>query len=95
MPLELELVTEDVYRRTAKDAAQREASNRSIPLSCADKAQTRNSLGPQLPQSEDMLDLQQQQPLAEPQDQPHRFKGGPDWVMVTRSKTAQCDYIRT
>ena len=61
--------------------------NQSIPLSCADEAQTQNSPGPQLPQHEDASGSQPQQPLPVQEDWPHKFEVGLDWTMVTKSKT--------
>ena len=66
--LELELVMEDVYHQVVEDAAQWETGNQPIPPSRADEAQTWNSPGVQLPEYEDMLDSQPQQPLPMQQD---------------------------
>ena len=33
-----------------------------------------------------MPDPQQQQPLTEQEDRPHKYKAGPDWVLMTESK---------
>ena len=77
---------EDVYHRAVEDAAQRELGDQPIPPSHADEAQKRNSPGPQLPQYEDVPGLQPQQPLPIQEDQPHKFKPGPNWAMVTKSK---------
>ena len=33
------------------------------------------------------MDAQQQQPPTAEEEQPHKFKPGPDWVMVNGSKT--------
>ena len=80
-------MTEDVYHRAVEDAAQRELGNQPIPLSRADEAQTQNSPGPQLPQYEDVSGLEPQQPLPVQEDRPQKFVAGPDWTMVTKSKT--------
>ena len=87
VPSELELTTEDVYSRDVEDAAQQESGNQPVIPLHADEVQTRNSLGPQLQQFEDVPDSQQQQPPTEQEDPPHKFKLGADWVMVTKSKT--------
>ena len=82
-PLELEQATEDVYRRQVEDAAQRESGDHPLPPSCAGEAETRNSPGPQPPSHED-------KPSSKPPEQedwPHKFQLGPDWHMVTPSKT--------
>ena len=79
-------MTEDVYHLAIEDAAKRESGDQPIPLSCADEAQTWNSPGPQLPQYEDMPGLQPQQPLPMQEYQPHKFKPGLNWAMVTRGK---------
>ena len=84
---ELELPTEDVYLWAVEDAAQRELHNQPIPPSCADEAQTRNSPGLQLPEYEHVPGSQPQQPLPVQEDRPHKFEAGPNWTMVTRSKT--------
>ena len=80
---ELEQATEDVYHWQVKDAAQREASDHPLPLSRADEAETQNPPGPQPPSHED-------KPSPQPPEQdgwPHKFQPGPDWHMVTPSKT--------
>ena len=82
-PLELEWVTEDVYHRQVEDAAQRESGGHSLPPSHAGEAETQNSPGPQPPSHEDKLSSQP----PEQEDQPHKFQPGPDWHMVTASKT--------
>ena len=76
---ELEQATEDVYCRPVEDAAQRETGNTPIPPSCADEAQTWNSLGVQLPEYKDTPDLQPEQTPSMQQDRPHKFV---EWVLL-------------
>ena len=83
---ELEKATEDVYRRAVEDAAQREGGNQPIPTSCANKTQTWNSPGVQLPDYEDTPDSQAQLAPSVPQDWPHKFEPGPDWTKITESR---------
>ena len=80
---ELEQVTEDIYRWQAKDAVQRESGDHPIPPSHADEAETRNPLGLQPPSHKDKTSPQP----PEQEDWPHKFQLGPDWHMVTPSKT--------
>ena len=54
-----------------------------MPPSCADEVYTWNLPGPQLQQSEN---AQQPRPPTA-QELPHKFKPGPDQVLVTESKT--------
>ena len=86
-PSELEQALEDVYHWAVEDAAQREVDNQHNPPSHADEAQTRNSPGPQLPQYENVLGAEPPQPLPEQEDWPHKFVAGPNWTIVTKSKT--------
>ena len=77
---ELEQATEDVYHQQVKDAAQREVGDHPLPPS---RAETRNPPGPQPPSHEDKPSPQP----PEQEDWPHKFQPGPDWQMVTPSKT--------
>ena len=82
-PSELEWATEDVYCWQVEDAAQRELGGHLLPPSRAGEAETRNSPGLQPPSHEDKPSSQP----PEQEDQPHKFQPGPDWHMVTPSKT--------
>ena len=82
-PSELEQATEDIYRRQVKDEAQRESDGHSLPPSCADGAEIRNSPGLQPPSHEG----QQSSQPPEQEDRPHKFQPRPDWHMVTPSST--------
>ena len=82
-PSELERATEDIYHQQVKVAAQRESGDHPLPLSHAGEADTRNSPGPEPPSHEDKPSSQP----PEQEDQPHKFQPGPDWHMVTPSKT--------
>ena len=73
-------MTEDVYHWQVKDAAQRELGGHSLPPSHADEAQTWNL---QPPSHEGELDSQP----PEQGDRPHKFQPGPEWHMMTPSKT--------
>ena len=86
-PSELEQATEDVCHWADEDVAQWEELDRPIPPSCADKAQTWNSPGVQLPDYEDTPDSQTQ-PAPASLDQPHEFEQGPDWTKITESRTS-------
>ena len=87
-PLELEQATEDVCHQADEDAAQQEELDRPIPPSHADKAQTRNSPGVQLPDYEDTPDSQTKPAPSVSLDQPHKFELGPDWTKITESRTS-------
>ena len=82
-PSELEQATEDVYHWQVEDEAQRESDGHSLPPSCADGAEIRNSPGPQPPSHEGQ---QSSQPPKQ-EDRPHKFQPRPDWHMVTPSNT--------
>ena len=62
---------------------QRESGGCSLPPSHADGAEIWNSPGPQPPSDEG----QQSSQPPEQEDRPHKFQPGPDWHMVTPSKT--------
>ena len=87
-PSELEKATEDVYRRAVEDAAQQEGVDCPIPPSRANKAQTRNSPGVQLPDYEDTPDRQTQQAPSTLLDRAHKFEPGPDWTKIMESRTS-------
>ena len=85
-PSELEQATEDVCRWADEDVAQWEELDRPIPPSHANEAQTRNSLGVQLPDYEDTPDSQTQPAPSMSPDRPHKFGRGPDWTKITESR---------
>ena len=66
--------------------AQREELDLPIPPSRADEAQTRNSLGVQLPDYEDTPDSQTKPAPSTSPDRPHKFELGPDWTKITESR---------
>ena len=87
-PSELEQATEDVCHQVDEDAAQWEELDQHIPPSRADKAETRNSPGVQLPDYEDTPDSQTKPAPSAPLDQPHKFELGPDWTKIMESQTS-------
>ena len=70
-----------------EDAAQREGVDRLIPPSRTDEAQTRNSLGVQLPDYEDTPDRQTQLAPSALLNWVHKFELGPDWTQIMESPT--------
>ena len=84
---ELEIATEDVWHHTLEDQAQWELGNQPVLPSISNEEQPWDSPGQQPQQLQDPLEQQPQQPplSAEPEEWPHKFQPGSDWVMVTGS----------
>ena len=82
VPSELELAMEDVWCCTVEEAARRDSGNQSVAPSRAKEVLPWNSPGQQ----------QQQQPT-EPEEWPHKFQLGPDWVQVSLDNTGPEDMV--